>query len=345
MTQGASGDAWAVFMRSRCCSIATCSRGSLCRDMERLLGVPLAERALDVLLERRAVRRFGPSGTVSSGCQPRTGDDGAERKERDHGPSSQSEPASERQLLEGVTGQLRLNSFGTVRSNERRARGVGASLIARRPRLAFILIISFTSCRLAAIRSSSISSVVRRCLEQLRCDCWDMRESQLLSIRERTDEHGMLTAMSELMESQLSSCLGVRCLLGVTRMPVLWLKADRAGDDDAFLDLDRDDGGRRGVPCPRNSLGQSGTDLSGASVSEPCLLNARCDKFLGRSAVKRFGACANVSFALLVFRPRTPRMGAPLSESASEQTLRAGVVQRLREGVVQRLRAGVVQRL
>jgi hypothetical protein len=41
-------------------------------------------------------------------------------------------------------------------------------------------------------------------LLRLRCDICDVRESQLLSMRERT-EPGMLNAMSELMESLLRS--------------------------------------------------------------------------------------------------------------------------------------------
>jgi hypothetical protein len=55
-------------------------------------------------------------------------------------------------------------------------------------------------------------------------------------MRERTDEHGMLSAISELIEPQLSkSSPGKRrTLLGVQ-------KADRAGDADAFLECDLDD--------------------------------------------------------------------------------------------------------
>jgi hypothetical protein len=139
--------------------------------------------------------------------------------------------------------QLRLNSFGTVSEIERRRWGSGHK-IAERPLSSFSFIKALTSSLLAAIRICSISSELRCCLEQLRCDNRDMyefcearehRESQLRSMRERTDEHGMLIAMSELIEPQLSkSSRGDRRALGVQ-------KAERAGDADAFLECDLDD--------------------------------------------------------------------------------------------------------
>lgn len=132
---GAAVSLCAAAARSKWRSIAACSRGNLWRDIERLLGVPLAERkAEEVLRERCSVRREGPSGTVNSGAQAaRAGDAGTERderRERSQGcvvSSPQSEPASDMQTLrQGVLETLKLNSLGTVREVERRAPdGVG----------------------------------------------------------------------------------------------------------------------------------------------------------------------------------------------------------------------------
>lgn len=93
--------------------------------------------------------------------------------------------------------------------------------------------------------------MLKTCLEQLRCDkreSMEARESQLRSKRERT-EAGTLSSMSELSEPQLVSCL-VRddWRRGVTMpCPVLRAKAERAGDEDAFLEWERVEE-RRGVP-------------------------------------------------------------------------------------------------
>lgn len=336
-------------LRSKCRSIAACSRGNLWRDIERLLGVPLAERRSELLRERHAVRSEGPSGTVSSGCQARAGDAGTERwerRERDHVPSSQSESQSDIMLMlrEGVAGQLKLNSRGIVSEVERRGVVVLGSS-ARRPRCSFSFLISLTCCRLAAIRNCSISSVLRIRLELerlLRCEIRELRESQLLSMRERAVP-GTLRSMSELIESQLSLSLCVR--RGVTMQQNRALpdpNAERAGDADAFLEWDRDkDRGAEksgpGVPGPRK--------LPCHTPCEP--LEPRCcDKLRGRCAVLRSGPCGTVNF-LLGVRPRPLLTEDPQSEarSISEQTLRAGVLQWLRAGVVQRLRAGVVHRL
>lgn len=127
--------------------------------------------------------------------------------------SPASEPASDIQLRDGVAGQLRENSFGTVRETERLEQEGCGHKMAWRPRVAFSFIISLTCCLLAAIRNSSISSVLSFCLELLRLRC-EVRESQLLSMRERTEEQGMLNAISELIDPQLSSL--DRCDRGVT---------------------------------------------------------------------------------------------------------------------------------
>lgn len=148
----------------------------------------------------------------------------------------------------GVAGQLKLNSLGTVSEIERLVVvGVGHNM-AWRPRVAFCFISSFTSCRLAAMRNCSMSSVLKICLEllRLRWDNRDMRESQLPSILERTDG-GQLKSISELIESRLVSNLRIRWGVIITLLMVR-PNADRAGDDEVFLEFDRVEECGRGVP-------------------------------------------------------------------------------------------------
>lgn len=134
-------------------------------------------------------------------------------------------------------------------------------------------------------------------------------------MRERTDPPvGKFPAMSELMESQLSSCLGARRRGVVTPALLLLPNADLAGDADPFLARD--------------------VDRTGSNFGR--------DKLRGRCAVIKFGPLGFVRGRELETRPRTDESEAAPS---SEQTLRAGVLERLRDGVVQRLREGVLEQL
>lgn len=258
--------------------------------------------------------RFGPCGTVSSGSQVRRGEAGTERKECVQVFSPTSESPSEITLLAGVAGQLKLNSFGIVSGEtERLWRNNSGYLIALRPRCSFCFLNSFSSTLLAAIRISSISSVLKRfetlearesTLRPIRdrrestlLPMRECRESTLLPIRERTELGGMLIAMSELGESQLSSCLGVRRprAFGVT-IQLFRDVVDRAGEADTCRDPSREDAREWRTLPGRNVLGQAEACSSAASKRGRDILRGRC-------AVRRFGPRGVVSSLLLVRRP------------------------------------------
>merc|ERR550537_228015 len=115
---GVSDRTWPAARRSMWRSIASCSRGFWCRDMECFRGVASRDGVRE---ERSEVRRNGAFPTVSAGCQACAGDGGAEgrRKDRFHEGVSPTS-LSELMLRLGVDGQLKLNSFGTVALRERR---------------------------------------------------------------------------------------------------------------------------------------------------------------------------------------------------------------------------------
>lgn len=132
-------------------------------------------------------------------------------------------------LRAGVAGQLRLNSFGTVSERERYTPVVElGAMKASRHVLSFFRIRFFTSCRLAAMRICSISSVLSRCLEQLLCERREHLES--------TELAATLKSMSEPMERTEpgSSRLLERARCGVTMIPS-FPKAERAGENEGCL--------------------------------------------------------------------------------------------------------------
>mmetsp|Transcript_1427 Transcript_1427/g.3579 ORF Transcript_1427/g.3579 Transcript_1427/m.3579 type:complete len:258 (-) Transcript_1427:192-965(-) len=180
----------AMARRVACCSTASISRGG--RRELRLSELPWRSGVLAGVLRREdealrerarsAVKRCGPLGTVSCGCQVRPRD--FERVDlRSASCQSPLPPLLLSLELDRAVRfeTLRWNSSGTVTSKERADATFlmffGLSMASRQV-LSFLRISAVTSWRFCSKRIASISSVERLRLEALR---WERRELTLMS--------------------------------------------------------------------------------------------------------------------------------------------------------------------